>query len=236
MIRLEGVDLTLRLGAQLVRLLERVDFSFDAPRIAILAREPRLRSALMLLLAGTLLPQRGRLARSGTVSWPIGQTGMFRCGLDGFALVSFLCDLYHRPHRRARALVQELLDEPDVLRHPFIRWPRTSQMQFAYAAALIPRFDVYLIDGSLRLPHPVFGPRFETLLGERLRRSQLIVATSQVALIKALAPQGVELEGGRLELIDDLDDHLRRHRPGHDDAAPPAEPLDQSGDQNVDLF
>jgi capsular polysaccharide transport system ATP-binding protein len=229
-IRLERVDLTVRLGARTVQLLDRVTFTFSAPRAALLSREAKTRAGVIQLLSGAILPQRGRVARSGIVSWPIGQSGMFRGSLDGWSLISFLCDLYQCPHRRSRALVKDLLDEPEVMKHPFVRWPRESQMQFAYAAALIPRFDIYLIDGPLRLASPRFGPAWEAAFRERVARRQLIVSTTQTACLEALSPLAVEVDEGRLTEIQDLSDYLRRHRQGAGDVQVPEPASPQADD------
>ncbi|MCI4662851.1 MAG: hypothetical protein MRY63_13650 [Neomegalonema sp.] len=204
MIGLHEVDFAVRANNRYLPLLAGENFSFDAPRMAILSDDDKTRTALIWLLCGRLHPQHGRVLRKGLVSWPIGTAAPFRANTTGDRGIRMICDLYGLRFGPARDFMAHMLDEPDQLSHNMLAWPRDVTLQFSYAISLLPRFDIYVLDGSLRFAMAEFTARWQGAFAERVANKQLIISTTQTRDLIKIEPVAVTPIAGRLALVDDI--------------------------------
>lgn len=235
MIAFERVSLSARLGGSLRRLLDGCSFRFADPRMLVLSPEPQARSAILGLITGQIPPQRGRVRRGGRVSWAVGPVGPFRSSLTGRETIGFFCGVYGLRRSAVTELVTGLMDAPVRLDVEVLKWSAAAQVQLNYALALAPDFDVYVLDGPLRLAYPAFDRRWRAAFDARVRDRRLIMATAQTALAPRAAPVGALLEDGRLRRVTNVRDFLQTAA----QAIPaPEEPPSsaQTDDQDSDLL
>lgn len=212
MIRLNNINLTILDNERKRTILQDAAYTFDAPRTAILEGDPKLRSALIGLLAQQIKPQSGHIEWQGRLSWPVGRVQPFRSVLTGYQQIDFFSRAYDLPRRKTLDLIAALMDEPEFLGRSFVNWPSKAQMQFAYAMALAPQFDIYLFDGSIRLPFNPFYDRWKAAFLERIEGRMLIMATGQPTELPRWCNTGVELCDLTLKPVDDIIDKAAKLR------------------------
>jgi capsular polysaccharide transport system ATP-binding protein len=223
MIALRGV--WLNIGAAGRRgVLRDCDFRFEDPRMLVLAADPTVRSAVIGLLAGHLPAQKGAVRRAGLTSWAIGALGPFRAALSGRDTIGFVCGLYGLRRRAAFELADALLDPAVDLERPVMAWPAAHQIQLGLTLALAPDFDIYLVDGAVRLADRAFEARWRPLFEARVADRQLVVATAQTAHAPAVADVGALVEDQRLRRVTDVRDRLRAFAAAPIVETPEAEP------------
>lgn len=209
MVVFEQVTLDVVVNRKRRQVLDNCDFSFDLPRMAVLAEDPVMRSSVIGLVTGRVTPQRGRIRRAGRISWAIGPTLPFRSNLTGRQTIAFVCDVYDASRAQAEALAHALIDAPFDLDLPTTRWPIPAVVQFSYVLALAPRFDTYVIDGPIRLGYPRFYERWRVLFEERVRRRPLVVSSAQITLLPKLATKGALVKDGILVRVEDVAAYLK---------------------------
>jgi ABC-type polysaccharide/polyol phosphate transport system ATPase subunit len=166
--------------------------------------------------------------RDGRVSWAIGPTLPFRSNLTGYQTIKFICDIYEIRRSAAVELTREMVDAPYDLDKPTSRWQVPAVIQLSYTLALLPHFDVYVIDGPIKLGYPVFYERWRAAFEERVRNRPLIVSTAQIALASKVATIGALVENEKLLRVDNVRDHLKPT------AAPAPVQAEESEDEETD--
>ncbi|MBV8888114.1 MAG: ABC transporter ATP-binding protein [Alphaproteobacteria bacterium] len=84
--------------------------------------------------------------------------------------------------------------------------------RLAFATCLAIDFDVYLIDEVTEVGDERFRRRCAEAFRERMRRSDIILATHNSRTIRQYCDRGAVLVGGELRLFDDMNDALARYR------------------------
>lgn len=219
MIRFRDVSLQVVVNGARREVVRDCSFNFTDPRLLILSPEPHLRSGVVGLITGRFTPQRGEVRRAGRVSWAIGPTLPFRSNLTGRQTIGFVSDLYGLRRRQVADMVADVVDLPLDMDAPMLKWPVPAVVRFTYALALVPDFDVYVLDGPLRLAYPEFDRRWRAVFDERVRHRMLILSTAQIVHAPKAAGAGALLEDGRLRRVTEVRKYLR----GVDYIAAPAE-------------
>ncbi len=182
-------------------------FSGEVPagRYVTLATHPALRTEIMRLCGGSVRPQSGRIERDGAVSWPIGQIAPFRSYMTGAATLGFFCSMYQIDTTDARHLVREMAGIDEQLQLPTIKWPSSMLSKFALTLALIPRFSIYLVDGSILHPDLDFQDRWLHHFEQRIDEATLIMATTQKAAVRRYCNAALIGFKGQLLLSENVD-------------------------------
>src|ERR1700686_3054415 len=84
--------------------------------------------------------------------------------------------------------------------------------RLAFGTCLAIDFDVYLIDEVTENGDERFRRRCAAAFRERLRRSDIILATHNSQTIRQYCDRGAILAGGRLELFDDIASAFERYQ------------------------
>jgi capsular polysaccharide transport system ATP-binding protein len=97
-----------------------------------------------------------------------------------------------------------LLHNSDYYRMPVNTYSAGMRARLAFATCLAIDFDVYLIDEVTELGDERFRRRCAAAFRERLRHSDIILATHNHHTIRRYCDRAAVLAGGRLRLFDDL--------------------------------
>lgn len=236
MIDFYDVTLEAGLGRTGAKLLEGFTGRIEPGAYVLLCEEPRWREAFLRLCAGQLTPARGVVARSGPVSWPIGNPAPLRSTIDGNATARFFATVYELEPEDVIAYLLDYggLTEEDMARSlralPFMKFQK-----FALSLALLPNFDVYLAEGSLILPDKAFTDRWFSDFRTRIAGKVFILVSSQMAAVRRLCDAALVLTEGQAFVTRDVDRAIEAFglRPVEFSRAEEPLALEEDGDDGI---
>ncbi len=170
------------------------------------------KSTLIRLLAGSEMPDRGRISRYARVSFPLGFGGTFHGALCGRENVAFVARVYGAGLAATIRFVEEFAELGEYFDMPVDTYSAGMRARLAFGTCLAIDFDVYLIDEVTEIGDERFRRRCAAAFRERLRRSDIILATHNSHTIRQYCDRGAILAGGRLELFDDIASAFERYR------------------------
>jgi capsular polysaccharide transport system ATP-binding protein len=170
------------------------------------------KSTLIRLLAGSELPDRGTIRRNVRVSFPLGFGGTFHGALDGRENVAFIARVYGAALGPTIRFVEEFAELGEYFDMPVQTYSAGMRARLAFGTCLAIDFDVYLIDEVTEIGDDRFRRRCAAAFRERLRSSDIILATHNSQTIRQYCDRGAILAGGRLQLFDDVASAFARYR------------------------
>lgn len=199
MLALEQVSKTFRAGPRRTNVARDLSFVFpEGQAMALLGRNGAGKSSLLRLLAGTLRPDRGRVVRRGTVSWPVGFQGSFHPDLTGVENTRFVARLYGVDTDSLTDYVEDFADLGAHFRQPVRVYSAGMRARLAFAVSTGIPFDTYLIDEVTSVGDGAFRQKSETVLRSRLAQASAVVVSHSMELLARICTSGAVLENGRL--------------------------------------
>lgn len=201
MIRLTGVTDRPQLFGNKRLLLSGVNIAIARGRYALLSTTPDWHRPLIDVLAGIRPPLRGVVQHGGLVSWPMGRQGFIRGKGSGLKMVQLVCNLYGLDVPSSIDWLSDLMTNPEYLSKPMVEWPLYIRQEFSFALALIPDFDIYMIDGAMPYEICRFTTLWQTLFEARLTDRTLIFSTYRHSQMTEFCTKAIiyERKGFRIE-------------------------------------
>jgi len=205
MIALKGVAKAYRGAAGYRILLNNVSAEFPAGyNFGILGANGSGKSTLIRLLAGSELPDRGTIRRRVRVSFPLGFGGTVHGALSGRENIAFIARVYGASVRQTARFVEEFSELGDYFDMPVDTYSAGMRARLAFGACLAIDFDVYLIDEVTEIGDENFRRKCAAAFRERLRQSDIILATHNHHTIRQYCDRAAVLADGRLQLFDSV--------------------------------
>lgn len=172
------------------------------------------KSTLLRIIAGIDQPNRGRVERRCSVSWPMGFGGGLQGSLTGRQNAKFVCRVHGHladiPDRLAFiqdfAQIGEAFDEPVKTYSSGMK----SRLQFALSMAF--DFDVYISDEVTAAGDAAFKNKAATAFKQMANRAGLIMVAHSEGTLKQFCSAGVWLHQGRAHWFDQIDDALKAYK------------------------
>jgi capsular polysaccharide transport system ATP-binding protein len=205
MIALERVAKSYRTAGGQRTVLDDVSIAFEAGHnFGILGANGAGKSTLIRLLAGSELPDRGRIRRRARVSFPLGFGGTFHGALSGRENVAFIARVYGAAVRPTLDYVAAFAEIGEYFAMPVNTYSAGMRARLAFAACLAIDFDVYLIDEVTEIGDDRFRRKCAAAFRERMRYSDIILATHNTDTLRRYCDRGAVLANGGLSLFDDI--------------------------------
>lgn len=170
------------------------------------------KSTLIRLLAGTEMPDRGRIQRHARVSFPLGFGGTFHGALSGRENVAFIARIYGAGVRHTTRCVEEFAELGGYFDMPVNTYSAGMRARLAFGVCLAVDFDCYLIDEVTEIGDDRFRRKCAAAFRDRMQRSDIILVTHNSHTIRQYCDRGAVLAEGRLELYDDVASALHRYQ------------------------
>lgn len=206
MINFYEVTHTLRTSAgQAIGVLDRFSGALPKGHYAVLAAEGSARWEMSRLCSGVSAPNAGAVEREGRVSWAIGDVAPFKAFGEGVAAARFFSLVYGFDHDDVmHHIVSYAGIDPELLERPLAKVTTQTIQKIGLSLALLPDFDIYVVEGSVLVQDEEFNIRWLADFGRRLEGKMAIVTTSQAAAVRSLCDAALVLDRGRLLMTRDV--------------------------------
>ncbi|HXC15661.1 MAG TPA: ABC transporter ATP-binding protein [Stellaceae bacterium] len=212
MIRLEHVSKAYRTRNGRKIVLDDANATFEASHnFGILGVNGAGKSTLIRLLAGSELPDRGAVRRSGRVSFPLGFGGTFHGALSGRENAAFIARIYGAAMRPTIGYVEDFAELGEYFEMPVNTYSAGMRARLAFAACLAIDFDLYLIDEVTEVGDQRFRRKCAEAFRARMAHSDIILVTHNPQTLRQYCDRGAILANGALSLYEDIGAALTQH-------------------------
>lgn len=170
------------------------------------------KSTFLRLIAGTDLPDAGRIRRDVRVSWPLGFGGGFHASLTARENVRFVARIYGESPQRILAYVEDFAELGEYIDMPVSTYSSGMRARLAFGVSMAISFDCYLVDEITAVGDSRFQKRcFEAFQGMR-KHADIIMVSHSLGTVKRYCDTGAILAGGTLRIFNDMDEATSRYQ------------------------
>lgn len=164
------------------------------------------KSTLLRLIAGSEQPNRGRVLRDVTVSWPMGFTGSFNAQLTGIENLRFVCRIYGRDIDQVADFVADFSELGAAMHEPVSTLSSGMRQRLAFGLSMAIDFETYIVDESLAAGDKAFQEKAFRAFDARREFSDVLMTSHSLFMIKQFCTRGGVLHGGSLTIFDTVDE------------------------------
>ena len=212
MIRLENLSKSFTVKGRTTIVARDVTVTFPSREsIALLGHNGAGKSTLLRMIAGVVRPDRGRVATTGSVSWPVGFSGSFHPDLTGAQNTRFIARVYDVDAEALLDFVAGFSDLGHHLHLPFRNYSSGMRSRLAFGVSMGIHFDTYLVDEVTSVGDAEFREKSQRVFTDRMQRSSAIVVSHSMPMIRRLCNMGAVLDRARLTVFDNIDEAIAYH-------------------------
>ena len=206
MIQLDRVFKFYRTSGHTKIVLDHVSTVFQTGRsYGLLGVNGAGKSTLLRLIAGTELPNSGRIRRSCRVSWPLGFAGGFHPQMTGRENVKFVARAYGENVTNVLDFVEDFSELGDYIDAPYRTYSSGMAARLAFGLSMAVEFDCYLIDEITAVGDARFQARCKAAFDRRKQNADMIMVSHSMPTIKEYCDHGAVLVDGQLIMFDSVD-------------------------------
>jgi capsular polysaccharide transport system ATP-binding protein len=170
------------------------------------------KSTTLRLIAGTELPNSGKIRKDLRVSWPLGFAGGFHPLMTGRENITFVARIYGADVRGVIEFVEYFSDLGHYLDLPVKTYSSGMQARLGFGLSMAIEFDCYLVDEIIAVGDSRFQLRCAEAIADRKARSSLIMVSHDVGIIKKYCERGLVLHRGQFLHFSNVDDAVNFYR------------------------
>ena len=163
------------------------------------------KSSTLKMIAGSELPNKGKIRRHAKFSWPLGFSGSFNLGLSGEENLRFACRVYNTPIKETLDYVYDFTELGEKLKHPIKTYSSGMRQKLAYGLSMAIDFDVYLIDETLAVGDANFRKKCNAVFEEKAQKSNLIIVSHEIETIRQYSDKILLIHKGNASIYDDVE-------------------------------
>lgn len=191
---------------------QNLSFTFpEGSSIAILGPNGAGKSTLMRILGGIDTPDSGRVITDKSISWPVGLSGGFQGSLSARDNIKFVCRVYGYTGdamREKLAYVEEFAEIGKYFDQPMKNYSSGMRSRIAFGLSMAFDFDYYLIDEAGAVGDPQFKEKSNAVYEEKLRLSNVILASHNMGEVRSLCQHVVVVRNGQAHVYDDVEEGI----------------------------
>lgn len=197
MIDCQDVHKSYRSGHGRHRVLKGVNLTIaSGEKVALLGRNGAGKSTLIKQIGGVELPDRGRIIRRMSNSWPIGFSGGFQGSLTGYDNARFIARIYGSSLAEIKGFVEEFSELGSALKRPVHTYSSGMRARLAFALSLAIEFDCYLIDEVILVGDNNFQRKCHSELFEKRADRAMVIASHDMNIISEVCDRAVIIRDG----------------------------------------
>lgn len=193
--------------------LNHLTLALDTRRsYGLLGKNGAGKSTFLKLVAGTELPNSGRIRRKARLSWPLGFAGGFHPKMTGRENIQFVARIYGADVRRVTDFVADFAEIGSYIDAPVRTYSSGMQARLAFGLSMGIEFDCYLVDEITAVGDARFQERCARAFDERRKTSGMIMISHDMGTIKTYCDVGMILVDGEMQVFDQVDDAIETYR------------------------
>jgi capsular polysaccharide transport system ATP-binding protein len=170
------------------------------------------KSTLMKLLAGTEMPNGGRVFRNARISWPLGFAGGLNGHMTGRENVQFVARIYGEDPRRVVNFVEDFAEIGAYIDVPYMNYSSGMAQRLAFGLSMAINFEVFLIDEVTAVGDARFQRRCHEEFTKRREHSNLIMISHSPQTLLEFCNRGIVLAHGRLHIFSTVEDAIELYK------------------------
>ena len=192
--------------------------SFTIPKgvsVGLVGRNGAGKSTLLRIIGGVDHPNKGRVIRNCTVSWPMGFGGGLQGSLTGRQNAKFVCRIHGVaedaiPERVDR--IQDFCEISNNFDEPVKNYSSGMKSRLQFALSLAFDFDVYISDEVTATGDAAFRKKAADAFKRIADKSSLIMVSHGEGTLRQFCTAGVWVDQGRATWFDRIDDALKAYK------------------------
>ena len=206
MIELRDIFKFYRTEGHVKVILDHVSMNFESGHsYGLLGVNGAGKSTTLRMIAGTELPNHGKIRRTVRVSWPLGFASGFHPLMSGRENVKFVARVYGADVRKVVNFVDEFAEIGEYIDAPVRTYSSGMMARLAFGLSMAIDFDCYLIDEITAVGDARFQARCRGAFEKRRIHSDLIVVSHSMQTVKEYCDRGSVLVDGQLISFDNVD-------------------------------
>ncbi len=213
MITLENIFKYYRTHGHTKIVLDHVSMAFRGGNsYGILGINGAGKSTLMRIMAGTEMPNSGRIRRSARISWPLGFAGGLHAKMTGRENVQFVARIYGQNVRGVLDFVEDFAELGSYIDVPVGRYSSGMMARLAFGLSMAIEFEVYLIDEVTAVGDMRFQRRCAEEFEKRRARADVIMISHVIPALTQFCERGIVLAHGRLHAFSSVEDAIELYK------------------------
>ena len=187
------------------------DVSLDIPngtRLGVLGKNGAGKSTLMRLLAGVDAPNKGKITRTGSISWPMGLATSMQSGLTGNENARFACHIHGLSGRKLIETVEEIRqfsDIGDYYNMPVNTYSSGMKARLNFGIAMAFEFDCYIIDELTAVGDKQFREMSGNIFREKRANASFIKVSHNLNELRDECNMGLVLHDSTAKLYPNIE-------------------------------
>lgn len=195
-------------GVQIV--LHKTSFLIpEKARVGVLGKAGAGKTTIVKLLAGMDSLDCGHLLKGGSISWPLGFTGMFHPSLSADSNIRTLAALCQLDSDSLSVFCQSFAELGSEYFLPISTYSSGMKARLGFALSVAVSSDFYLADEVFAVGEEKFRMKCEVALEERLEKSGFIFFSRNPRLTQKMCDYHAVLINGQIVYCDSHDDAVR---------------------------
>lgn len=170
------------------------------------------KSTLMRIMAGTEMPNGGRVRRTARISWPLGFAGGLHPKMTGRENVQFVARVYGHNPRSVLEYVEDFAEIGAYIDVPVAKYSSGMLQRLAFGLSMAIEFEVYLIDEVTAVGDIRFQRRCHEEFERRRTRADVIMVSHVIPTLTQYCERGIVLAHGKLHSFSAVDDAIELYK------------------------
>jgi capsular polysaccharide transport system ATP-binding protein len=213
MIRFENISKGFWVRGKYTPIIRNLNLTLPSNQsLALLGRNGAGKSTLLSMVAGTLRPDSGNIYSDGTISFTVGYAGSFHGDMTGAQNTRFVARIYGVDSDELADFVEDFAEIGSHFHMPLRTYSSGMKARLAFGVSMGIPFDTYLIDEATATGDAKFRAKSRVVFKQRMSQSSAIMVSHSMTDIRAFCDTGVVLNNGQIEIFDDIEAAIKRHK------------------------
>ncbi|MFW6028162.1 MAG: ABC transporter ATP-binding protein [bacterium] len=193
------------------------DASVEIParaQVGVLGRNGAGKSTLMRMLAGVDVPNRGRIIKWGSVSWPLGIASGVQSQMTGRENTRFACRIQGLRYDEMEPVIEFVQSFADLGKYfdmPARVYSSGMKGRLGFGITMAFDFDFYIIDELSAVGDAAFKDKAKAVFQEKRRRAGFVRASHNARELRAECTSGLVIHNAKLEYWPTIDSAIERY-------------------------